>query len=121
MLLFSLFFRGLVHFLRNLILKISPRATLRAVIIGSSKNTEYLADYISAFPESGFTLAGVVAGSKFIPKDLRRKQYSSLKEALRRAKPDVIFPDRRSSYRVCFTVKPSTVTSSTTLFLLVPC
>lgn len=96
---FLCFFRGLVHFLRNLILK-SHRATLRAVIIGSSKNTEYLADYISAFPESGFTLAGVVAGSKFIPKDLRRKQYSSLKEALRRAKPDVIFQtdDRHTEY-----------------------
>lgn len=92
-------FRGVVRLVRNHTLK-TKRTTLRAVIIGSNKNTEYLADYIAAFPESGFTLAGVVAAAKFIPKDLRRKQYSSLKEALRRAKPDVIFQtdDRRTDY-----------------------
>ena len=53
---------------RSFILK-SKRAVLRAVIIGSTKNTEYLSDYIAAFPESGFTLAGVVAAAKYIPKD----------------------------------------------------
>lgn len=92
-------FRGLVRMIRKLILK-SKRAILRAVIVGSTKNTEYLADYIAAFPESGFTLAGVVSAAKYIPKDLRRKQYSSLKEALRKAKPDVIFQtdDRYTDY-----------------------
>lgn len=92
-------FRGVVRFMRSSILK-KKRAVLRAVIIGSTKNTEYLSDYIAAFPESGFALAGVVAAAKFIPKDLRRKQYSSLKEALRKAKPDVIFQtdDRRTDY-----------------------
>ncbi len=92
-------FRGLVRMIRKLILK-SKRAILRAVIVGSTKNTEYLADYIAAFPESGFTLAGVVSAAKYIPKDLRRKQYSSLKEALRKAKPDVIFQtdDRHTDY-----------------------
>lgn len=88
--LFLCTFRGLVRFARRQILK-SRRATLRAVIVGSTKNTEYLANYIAAFPETGFTLAGVVASAKYIPKDLRRKQYSSLKEALKRGMPDVIF------------------------------
>lgn len=97
--IFLVIFRGLVRLIRNLTLK-SRRATLRAVIIGSTKNTEYLANYIAAFPESGFTLAGVVASAKYIPRDLRRKQYSSLKEALKRAKPDVIFQtdDRNTEY-----------------------
>ncbi len=97
--IFLCFFRGIVRILRNSILK-HRRSTLRAIIIGNTKNTEYLADYISAFPESGFSLVGIVAGSKYIPKDLRRKQYSSLKEALKKSKPDVIFQtdDRRTEY-----------------------
>ncbi len=96
---FLCLFRGVVRLARSFALR-NRRTNLRAVIIGSTKNTEYLANYISAFPESGFSLAGVVAGAKFIPKDLRRKQFSSLKEALRRAKPDVIFQtdDRHTEY-----------------------
>ena len=96
---FLCIFRGLVRFLRNQFLR-HRRTTLRAVIIGGSKNTEYLADYISAFPESGFSLAGIVSAQKYIPKDLRKKQYSSLKEALKRSKPDVIFQtdDRNTDY-----------------------
>lgn len=92
-------FRGIALLLRKIIVK-TRKATLRAVIVGSSKNTEFLADYIAAYPESGFTLAGVVAGQKYIPKDLRKKQYSSLKEALRKTKPDVIFQtdDRHTEY-----------------------
>ncbi|MBO7718069.1 sugar transferase [Candidatus Saccharibacteria bacterium] len=65
--------------------------TARALIIGENKNTEYLANYISSSPESGYRLAGVVANVKFIPEDLRKKQYSSLKVALQKAKADVIF------------------------------
>lgn len=92
-------FRGAVRAIRAHALK-NRRTAQRAIIIGNSKNTEYLADYISAFPESGFNLVGVVSSAKYIPKDLRKKQYSSLKEALRRAKPDVIFQtdDRRTEY-----------------------
>ncbi len=63
----------------------------RAIIIGNSKNTEYLADYISSNPESGLRLAGIVAGRKFIPRDLKAHQYSSLKDALRKSRADVIF------------------------------
>lgn len=74
--------------------------TLRAIIVGNNKNTDYLADYISATPESGFRLVGIVANRKFFPKDLRSKQYSSLKEALKHAKPDVIFQtdERQTEY-----------------------
>jgi len=84
-------FREIVRFGRGFALKHSRQAALRAVIVGNSANTEYLADYISAYPESGFRLAGVIAAKKYIPKDLRRRQYSSLKEALKKARPDVIF------------------------------
>lgn len=97
--LFLCLFRGIVRCVRSLAFK-SRRGTLSAIIIGNSQNTEFLADYISAFPESGFTLSGVVASKKYIPKDLKKRQFSSLKEALRRAKPDVIFQtdDRRTDY-----------------------
>lgn len=88
--IFLCIFRGLVRAVRSLALK-NRKTNLRAVVIGNSQNTEYLTDYISAFPETGFSLAGIVASSRYIPKDLRKKQYSSLKEALRRTKPDVIF------------------------------
>ena len=63
----------------------------RAIVIGNSKNTEYLANYIASTPESGYRLAGVVASRKFIPKDLKKRQYSSLKDALKKTKVDAIF------------------------------
>ena len=63
----------------------------RVVIIGNSKNTEYLADYITSRPESGYRLAGIVANRKYIPRDLKTHQYSSLKDALKKARADVIF------------------------------
>lgn len=65
--------------------------TKRVVIVGNHKNTEYLANYISSTPESGYRLVGVVSARKFIPEDLRNKQHSSLKDALKRTHPDVIF------------------------------
>ena len=76
------------------------RGTLRAVIIGNNKNTDFLADYISATPESGYQLVGIVASRKFFPKDLLKKQYSSLKDAIKHAKPDVIFQtdERQTEY-----------------------
>ncbi|MBQ3293282.1 sugar transferase [Candidatus Saccharibacteria bacterium] len=63
----------------------------RVLIIGNSKNTEYLADFITAAPEYGYRLAGVIANHKYIPSDLKTHQFSSLKEALKRVKVDVIF------------------------------
>ncbi|MBR3256908.1 sugar transferase [Candidatus Saccharibacteria bacterium] len=76
------------------------KGTLRAIIIGNNKNTDYLADFISSTPESGYVLAGIVASRKFFPKDLIKKQYPSLKDALRYAKPDVIFQtdERQTEY-----------------------
>ena len=65
--------------------------TRRVIIIGNSRNTEYLADYITSMPESGYRLVGVVAGKKFVPKDLRAKQFSSLKDALKTVSADAIF------------------------------
>lgn len=82
--------RIMLRFLMRQIFK-SDYAAKRAVIIGNSKNTEYLADYIASNPESGYRLAGIVAGRRFIPKDLKTHQYSSLKDALRKARADVIF------------------------------
>lgn len=79
-----------VRFLVRQIFK-SDYGIRRAIIIGNHKNTEYLADYITSMPESGYRLAGVVAAKKYIPKDLKAHHYSSLKDALKKAKVDVIF------------------------------
>jgi exopolysaccharide biosynthesis polyprenyl glycosylphosphotransferase len=69
----------------------SDYGTKRAIIIGNHKNTEYLADYITSTPECGYRLAGIVASRKYIPQDLKAHQYSSLKDALKNVKVDVIF------------------------------
>lgn len=82
--------RILVRFAVRMIFK-SDYGTKRAIIIGNHKNTEYLADYITSTPESGYRLAGIVAAMKYIPKDLKTHHYSSLKDALKHAKVDVIF------------------------------
>lgn len=82
--------RILVRFFVRLIFR-KDYGTKRVIIIGNHKNTEYLADYITSTPESGYRLAGIVASQKYIPKDLKTRQYSSLKEALRKTRVDVIF------------------------------
>ena len=87
---FLLIERMIVRFVVRQIFK-SDYGARRAIIVGNSKNTEYLADYISSVPESGYRLVGVVASKKYIPKDLKVHQYSSLKDALKKAKADVIF------------------------------
>lgn len=72
--------------------------TKRVLIIGNSKNTEYLADFITSAPEYGYRLAGVVASHKYLPSGVKIKQFSSLKDALKHAKVDVIFKtDERST------------------------
>ncbi|MDO5475012.1 MAG: sugar transferase [Candidatus Saccharibacteria bacterium] len=94
---FLFFERVVMRFIVRRIFR-NDYATKRVLIVGNSKNTEYLADYITSTPESGYRLSGVVANRRFIPKDLKTKQYSSLKEALRRARVDVIFQtDERST------------------------
>lgn len=63
----------------------------KVLIIGNNKNTEYLVDFITSTPESGYRLAAVVASHKYIPADVKTHQYSSLKDALKKVKVDVIF------------------------------
>lgn len=63
----------------------------KAVVIGNNANTLALTEYITDSPEAGYELAGVVAAKKYIPKELKTEQFSSLKDALKRAKVDVIF------------------------------
>lgn len=74
--------------------------TLRAVIIGNHRNTEYLASHIMNFPEDGYRVVGVVANNRFIPKELAKQKYSSLKDALKNTQPDVIFQtdERQTPY-----------------------
>ena len=86
---FLLIERMIVRFIVRRIFR-SDYGVKRAVVIGNHKNTEYLADYIASAPESGYKLVGIVASGKYIPKDLKVHQYSSLKDALKKANPDVI-------------------------------
>lgn len=88
--IFLLLERIIIRFLVRLIFR-NDYGTKRVIIIGNSKNTEYLADYIASTPESGLRLAGIVASRRFISKDLKAHQYSSLKDALKKVKADVIF------------------------------
>ncbi len=82
--------RIIIRFIVRMIFR-SDYGAKRAVIIGNHKNTDYLADYIASTPEAGYKLVGIVANRKYVPKDLKARQYSSLKEALRKAQADVIF------------------------------
>ena len=82
--------RALVRLMVKIVFK-KDYGTKRVIIIGNSKNTEYLADYIASKPESGYRLVGIVANRKYIPRDLKTHQYSSLKDALKKAHADVIF------------------------------
>lgn len=91
--------RSVFRFIRDLRFR-HGHGTLRAVVVGNSKNTDYLTDFISSTPESGYQLVGIVAARKYFPKDLIDKQYSSVKDALRYARPDVIFQtdERQTEY-----------------------
>ena len=71
--------------------------TKHVIIVGNHINSEYLADYISITPESGYKLVGIVAGKKYIPKDLQKYQFSSVKDALKRTKADVVFQTDETS------------------------
>lgn len=87
---FLLIERNLVRFIVKKIFK-KGYGTKKVLIVGNNRNTEYLADYIASSPESGYKLAGIVASKKYIPDDLEKKQFSSLKAALEKKKVDVIF------------------------------
>ncbi len=83
-------FRSIIHSIRASFAR-KNRGTLRAIIIGNSINTERLIDHIADFPEDGYTLAGVVANKSFVPDEFQKLRYSSLKDALKSAKADVVF------------------------------
>lgn len=90
----SFIFLLIERFIMRWIIKLIFRKNLgtqRVIIVGDNNNTEYLANYISSTPESGYRLAGIVARAKYIPDDLQKKRYSSLKEALQKSHADVIF------------------------------
>ena len=99
--IFLLVERILVRFMVRQIFK-NDYGTKRVIIIGNHKNTEYLADYITSRPESGYRLAGLVANRRYIPKDLKTHQYSSLKDALKKSKADVIFQTDEKSTEYVF-------------------
>lgn len=82
--------RMLVRFVAKQVFK-NNYGTKRVIIIGNNKSTDYLAEYITSTPESGYRLVGIVASRRYIPKDLKEKQFSSLKDALKKVHADVIF------------------------------
>ena len=85
--------------LMRFILKIIRRCILqqrigamKAIIVGNSKLTTHLISQMADYPEEGYRVVGVVAGSQYIPKEFRSTlQYTSLKEALKNCEADVIF------------------------------
>lgn len=87
---FLLIERYLIRFVARQIFRKAYGAR-RVLIVGNNANTDYLASYIAGFPECGYQLAGIIANRRYIPKDLKTRQYSSLKEALKKARADVIF------------------------------
>lgn len=93
------FERNIIRFIARQIFR-KDYGTKRVIIIGNNNNTTHLASYISSNPESGYHLAGIIAGKKFIPKKLKTHQYSSLKEAIKKSHPDVIFQtdEKNTSY-----------------------
>lgn len=92
-------FRLIFRLIRRQIAK-TNYGTLRTVIIGNHRNTEYLSSHIMNFPEDGYQVVGIVANNRFIPKELAKRKYSSLKDALKNTQPDVIFQtdERQTSY-----------------------
>ena len=63
----------------------------KVLIVGNSINTSRLISSIVGFPEEGYRLVGVVSRAGLVPKDLRFLRFSSLKQALKNTKPDIIF------------------------------
>lgn len=85
-----LIIRSLLKFIRRQVLR-ADRAVLRAIVVGNSRNTEYLLDEMANNPEAGYRLSAVVANNEFIPEEFRKHKYTSLAEALKHTRPDVIF------------------------------
>ena len=83
--------RFILKFIRRCILQ-QRIGAMKAIIVGNSKLTTHLISQMADYPEEGYRVVGVVAGSQYIPKEFRSTlQYTSLKEALKKCEADVIF------------------------------
>ena len=83
--------RFILKFIRRCILQ-QRIGAMKAIIVGNSKLTTHLISQMADYPEEGYRVVGVVAGSQYIPKEFRSTlQYTSLKEALKNCEADVIF------------------------------
>ncbi len=89
--IFLVIARTFIRRIRYLIIVRTHRATQRVIIVGNSKNTEHLLEYIADFPEAGYRLAGVVSNLKNVPEIFRKRRFSSLKDALAHTRADIIF------------------------------
>lgn len=94
------FSRIILRFIRKIHLNRNDHRLLSAIIIGNNRTTRSLAEYINFHPESGYHVVAIVSSSKFIPQGLKRLQCSSLKEALKKVNPDVVFQtdERQTEY-----------------------
>lgn len=88
---FLILFRTMLYLTRKTFLKKGHHGVVYALIIGNNSNTKNLAEYFYTCPESGYRVVSIVAGAKYIPKNMKKRQYSSLKEAIKKTHPDVIF------------------------------
>ena len=97
---FLVVFRFIIRSIRKMYLSKGKKNVVRTLIVGNNKNTKYLANFIAESPEAGYRIAGIVSGAKYIPKTERKHQYSSVKEALKKTRPDVIFQtdERNTEY-----------------------
>jgi len=82
--------RTIIKNIRRLVLR-KNYGLEKAIIIGNNPITTRLILQLANFPEEGYKIVGIVAGNKYVPKDFRKKQYNSLKDALKKTKADVIF------------------------------
>lgn len=82
--------RSIIKYIRKRILR-KKIGLQKVLIIGNDPSTSRLISNIVGFPEEGYRLVGVVSRVGLIPKDFRHLRFSSLKQALARTKPDVIF------------------------------
>ena len=89
--LFLLIFRSIFRLVRKLILKQGKNASMRAIIIGNDANTSHLVEYITKNPDCGYRISAIVSNKHYIPKHASDLQSSSLREALKSRKIDVIF------------------------------
>ena len=82
--------RGIIKSARKHILR-KKIGLQKVLIVGNNINTSRLISNIIGFPEEGYRLVGVVSRAGLIPKEFRFLHFSSLKQALERTKPDIIF------------------------------